>query len=141
MHEMSLVRDVVDIVLDEAKAAGAAKITAVHVVLGEGRDIVEDYFEGLFQFLARGTVAENAEMILDKRPYEARCLKCGHEFPLDVRDSEKWRCPECDAYKEYKLISGMEFYISKIEASGKRREGEADGEEPAQAPKREGETA
>lgn len=142
MHEMSLVRDIVDIVLDEAEAANAAEITAVHVVIGEGRDIVEDYFEGLFQFLARGTVAEKAAMVLYKKPYRAKCNQCGHEFHLEVRDPEKWRCPQCDVYKDYKLTSGMELYISKIEASGKKCEGE-EGEavKPAVAAGVEGETA
>ena len=47
MHEMSLVRSVVSIVTEEAEAAGAAKVTKVHIVLAEGRDIVEDLFESL----------------------------------------------------------------------------------------------
>lgn len=125
MHEMSLVRNVVDIVIAEADAAGAAEVTAVHIVIGEGRDIVLDYFEGLFQFLARGTVAEHAEMVVYSKPYMVCCNQCGFTFHLEVCDSEQWHCPQCEAYKDYKLVSGTEFYISKIEASGKTSE-EAD---------------
>lgn len=117
MHEMSLVRNVVNIVAEEAEAAKAAKVTKVHVVLGEGRDIVVDLFEGLFQFLARGTVAENAKLELHHVPYMVKCNRCGHEFHLVTIDERTWTCPNCGAYKDYKMTSGMEFYISKIEAA------------------------
>ena len=107
MHEMSLVRSVVSIVTEEAEAAGAAKVTKVHIVLGES----------LFQFLARGTVAEGARVVLHTRPYMVRCNACGNEFHLIPIDKRTWTCPECGKYKDYQLVSGMEFYISKIEAS------------------------
>lgn len=117
MHEMSLVRNVVEIVAEEAEAAGAVKVTKVHIVLGEGRDIVVDLFESLFQFLARGTVAENAEIVLHQKPYMVRCNACAHEFHLIPIDKRTWTCPNCGAYKNYKMISGMEFFINRIEAT------------------------
>ena len=117
MHEMSLVRSVVSIVTEEAEAAGAAKVTKVHVVLGEGRDIVVDYFESLFKFLARGTVAEDAQIELHPVPLMARCNACGAEFHLIPMDKRTWTCPGCGAFRNYKLIGGMEFYISRIEAT------------------------
>ena len=117
MHEMSLVRNVVRIVKEEAEAANAAEVKKVHIVLGEGRDIVVDLFQSLFQFLARGTVAEHAEVVLHHVPYMVACKKCGSEFHLVVPDQSTWTCPVCGAYRDYKLVSGMEFYISRIEAS------------------------
>ena len=53
MHEMALVRNIMEVVVEEAEAAGAAEVTAVHLDVGEGRDIVIELFESLFQFLAR----------------------------------------------------------------------------------------
>ena len=117
MHEMSLVRSVVRIVTEEAEAANAAKVTKVHVVVGEGRDIVRDLFESLFQFLARGTVAEGSTVEIHTTPYMVRCNACGHEFHLVPVDKRTCACPGCGAFRDYKLVSGMEFYISKIEAS------------------------
>lgn len=117
MHEMSLVRSVVSIVKEEAEAAGAAKVNRVHIVLGEGRDIVLDYFESLFRFLARGTVAENAGIEIHTVPLMARCNVCNAEFHLVPIDKRTWTCPACGAFRDYQLTSGMEFYISKIEAA------------------------
>jgi hydrogenase nickel incorporation protein HypA/HybF len=119
MHEMSLVRNILDIVKEEAEAAQAEKVTAVHLVVGEGRDIVEDLVQSLFQFLARGSVAEGAEVILQHVPYMVRCNQCQTEFHLEIMRPEKWVCPNCHAYKDYKLVSGQEFYISRIVAKHK----------------------
>lgn len=116
MHEMSLVRNILALVKEEAEAAHAAKITAVHLVVGEGRDIVEDLVQSMFRFLARGSVAEDAAVILHYVPYKVRCNQCQTEFHLEIMRPEKWACPNCHAYKDYALVSGREFYISRIEA-------------------------
>lgn len=122
MHEMALVRNIMEVVVDEAEAADAAEVTAVHVVVGEGRDIVDDLFESLFQFLARGTVAEHARIVIEKTPYQVRCNVCGNEFHLDLFDQRSQVCTSCGAERNYKLISGNELYISKIEAVPKPKQ-------------------
>ncbi|MCD7818764.1 MAG: hydrogenase maturation nickel metallochaperone HypA [Lachnospiraceae bacterium] len=115
MHEMALVRKVVDIVLEKAEAVGASEVCAVHLAIGESRDIVEEYFEGLFKYLARGTIAENAELVIYRIPYTVRCNQCGCVFPLNVFDKTTWKCPACKAERDYKLNTGMEFVIKNIE--------------------------
>lgn len=115
MHEMSLVRNVMDIVLERAEAAGASRVVAVHVLVGEGRDVVNELFEGLFRFLARGTIAEDAELVLLEMPYLVQCNQCGAPFHLDVADEETWACPRCEADRDYTLVSGMELTISELE--------------------------
>ena len=120
MHEMSLVRNIVQIVREEAEAARAEKITAVHLVVGEGRDIVEHLVQSMFQFLARGTVAEDAEVILHHVPYMVKCNQCQTEFHLEIIRPETRICPNCGASNDYTLVSGQEFYISRIEATRKK---------------------
>lgn len=115
MHEMALVRDVVDIVVEKAQEAQVSKVTAVHIAIGEGRDVVEDLFEGLFQHLAKGTVAEDAEIIIYTIPLLAKCNQCGFAFHINVFDESSWTCPNCKTHKDYELINGMEFHVSNIE--------------------------
>lgn len=130
MHEMSLVHNVVDAVVEEAEQARASKVTAVYLVIGEGRDVVEDYFEGLFGFLARGTVAEDAEVIIHRVPYTMRCNRCGFAFHVDyIRHAAK-TCPLCASENDCTFHSGMEFYISKIEASVSASESPRTGCDP-----------
>ena len=52
MHEMALVRNVVDIVVEQAEKSGAAEVKTVYLTIGQGRDVVVEYLDGLFQFLA-----------------------------------------------------------------------------------------
>ena len=115
MHEMALVHGVVNAVLEHAESAGAKEVRSVHLTIGEGRDVVEDFMQGLFSFLARGTAAERAELVVRRMPYAVRCNLCDCVFPLNVRDSSTWVCPQCGVERNYRLHSGMEFTIDDIQ--------------------------
>ena len=118
MHEMAYVRNVVDVVNEYADRDDVAEVAAVHLTIGEGRDVVVDYFQGLFQFLARGTKAEHAEMVVRRTPFAVSCNRCATVFPLDVFDESSWKCPSCGAVRDYRMHSGMEFRIDRIEVKG-----------------------
>lgn len=115
MHEMALVRNVMDIVLEEAGKAGATKVSTVYLTIGEGRDVIEDMLGGAFRFLARNTVAADADLAIRRVPFMVRCNRCGKTFHLDVHDEATWVCPACHAERDYKLFTGMEFVIESIE--------------------------
>lgn len=117
MHEMSLVHDLVDVVLAESQKNGIAEVGTVHLTIGEGRDIVVDFLDGLFRHLARGTAAANAHVVVRRVPITVRCNACGEVFPLNVYDEKTWGCPRCGAFKNYALASGLEFTIDRIEAA------------------------
>jgi len=113
MHEMALTRNVVDIVIKEAEAAGATKVRTVNLTIGYVRDIVEDLFERCFAYMARGTVAEHAELIITRVPLTVRCKTCDYVYHINVRDESTWVCPICGK-KDYILNSGMEFFVNDI---------------------------
>ena len=121
MHEMALVRNVVDIVLAACEGKNVGSVRKVYLTIGEMRDVIDDYVPGLFQYLARGTVAENAQVVIEHIPMMVRCRgvddmhPCGEIFHIDVRDSKTWECPRCHAYQKYKLFSGDEFRVGSIE--------------------------
>lgn len=114
MHEMALVHQVVKIVLDYTEQIDAREVTEVHLTIGAGRDVIEDYMAGLFSFVARGTVAERAKLVPHFVPYQVQCNQCEEIFPLNVRDRSTWVCPHCQAEKNYRLYSGMEFMVDQI---------------------------
>lgn len=132
MHEMALVRNVVDIVLDQAEKSNATEVKSVYLTIGYGRDIVEEYFDGLFSFLARGTIAEHAELVIQRVPYTVRCNQCHRVFHINVFDESTWVCPFCKAERDYKLNSGMEFAITRIEIASDTDPTEAAAAAPAE---------
>lgn len=117
MHEMALMRNVVDTVLDFAEQIHATEVKTIHLTIGFNRDIVEKYLDSMFAFLARGTIAEHAELIVLRTPCMVKCNQCGRVFHIDVYDSTTWICPQCKAARDYKLHSGMEFVINNIEVT------------------------
>ena len=115
MHEMALMRNVVDTVLGYASQVEAVEVKAIYLTIGFNRDVVEEYMDSMFAFLARGTIAENAELVVRRTPYTVKCNQCGRVFHINVYDSGTWVCPQCGAERDYKLHSGMEFIINNIE--------------------------
>ena len=132
MHEMALMRDVVDIVLKECEGKGVRSVKAVYLTIGEMRDVIDEYVPSLFEYLARGTIAEHAKVVIRHTPTLVRCEgidarhPCGNIFPIDVHDSKTWECPRCHAYQRYSLFSGGEFRIDRIEVKNHTNEGTAD---------------
>lgn len=117
MHEMALMRPVVDTVLDFANQANATEVKTVYLTIGFNRDVVEEYLDSMFAWLSRGTIAEHAELIVRRTPYTVKCNQCGRVFHLNVYDESTWVCPSCHAVRDYKLHTGMEFRIDHIEVA------------------------
>lgn len=115
MHEMALMRTVVDTVLDYANGVDAREVKTVYLTVGFNRDVVEEYMDSMFAFLARGTIAEHAELVVRRTPYTVKCNQCARVFHLNVYDESTWVCPRCGAVRDYKLHSGLEFAINNIE--------------------------
>jgi len=130
MHEMSLVHDLVDVVVEHAQKNGIAQVKAVYLTIGQGRDIVVEFLDGLFKHLARNTVAAGADIVVEQVPITVKCNKCAHVFPINVYDESTWTCPGCGVAKDYVLASGLEFFIDRIEAADAP---EGDQEEPPAA--------
>ena len=87
MHEMSLLRDAVDIVSDAVKEADVKAVTKVALAIGDMRDVVEAYVPSLFERLMRGTIAQGAGVEIIHVPMTARCRKCGFVMPkMCIRD-------------------------------------------------------
>jgi len=126
MHEMSLVHDLVDVVVEHAQKNGMAQVKAVYLTIGQGRDIVVEFLDGLFKHLARNTIAAGADIVVEQRPITVQCNKCAHVFPINVYDEATWTCPGCGVAKDYVLKTGLEFYIDRIEAVEPSEEPQAD---------------
>ena len=113
MHEMSLVRDVVDVVTRVAAEHGIRRVGEVNMTIGYGRDIVPALFDDLFRHLSQGTAAQGAELIVTNTPYMARCRGCGCVYHINTLDERTWDCPACHQ-RSYDIVSGLEFRIDSI---------------------------
>ncbi len=86
MHELSITRALVDQALAEAEKHGAARISRVRLLLGEGGGVVPDCVQFYFDQMKTGTAAAEAELEFKRVPLRIRCPKCGAEWGSSFRN-------------------------------------------------------
>ena len=64
MHEYGVTQKIVNIAMDAAAKQGAAKISRINLVIGEQSGFVGDSIQMYFNMLAKGTIAEGAELAI-----------------------------------------------------------------------------
>jgi hydrogenase nickel incorporation protein HypA/HybF len=103
LHELSITREILDIILDTAGRNNARSVESVNIELGQLSTFDEESIRFYFEFLSKGTFAEGAKLVFKRIPAVAKCKKCGKDFePGDVFFSS---CPLCGS-TEYEVISG-----------------------------------
>ena len=111
MHELSVTQNVLDIVIEHAERAGARRISTITLVVGELTGFVDDSIQFYFDMLSTGTLAEGAQLAIQRVPPRVRCRACGSEFePQDLN----WACPQCLAVGG-DTLRGQEFRVESIE--------------------------
>jgi Zn finger protein HypA/HybF involved in hydrogenase expression len=63
MHELGITRRLLDVVLARAAEAGATRITAVHLEIGEESDVAPESLDFYWADVARATPAEGARLL------------------------------------------------------------------------------
>ena len=111
MHELPITRDILNIALNEAKAAQSAKINTIYLVVGELSGVSSECVQFYFDFLKKGDAAEEARLDIRNVPAEFKCRECNTVFSL--QDSY-WICPHCQGIN-VEMLSGKECYIESLE--------------------------
>lgn len=116
MHEMSIVADLFTIIEDQARQAGATRVTRVKVLIGELSGVVPELFRSAFNSYKKGTIADKARLEIKITKIKFKCQSCGKEITArNIRDeSFSYACPFCGS-KEMELISGRDLYLEKLE--------------------------
>lgn len=112
MHELSVTQSILDIVQRHAERAGAQRIVAINLVIGDLTGFVDDSIQFYFDFLSRDTPAEGAQLVFERIEPRVRCHVCDAEY--SPPDSRLWTCPQCDALGG-EVIAGREFSVASIE--------------------------
>ena len=108
MHELSLTENLLDVTL---KNAGAKKVVHVNLLIGEFSHEREEAIRFYWDDLAKGTSAENAQLLFKFVDAEMKCLECETIFHPD---DEASFCPNCDSYR-LTLLSGDDVKLESID--------------------------
>lgn len=114
MHELPVVREVLKTVLRYAEEDGAGQILRVYLVIGDMHDLIDEWVVKYFAFASRGTIAEGAEVIIERPPVVCRCNICQEYFIMHLRTCDQTGCPVCGS-ESFSLCSGDEFMIKGVE--------------------------
>jgi hydrogenase nickel incorporation protein HypA/HybF len=114
MHELQITESILNIVLKHASGQDVSKIVRIHLKIGALSDLEDEWIQHYFNYLSRGTVAENAELAITRAPVVLCCQSCSCSFEIKREDLGHAQCPECgDSGLE--LVAGREYLIENME--------------------------
>ncbi len=111
MHEAHIVEAMVKQVLEKAAAAGASRVTAVTLAMGEQCGFDEGCVRLYFENFTEGTIAAGAGLVFRPVARKLTCRGCGRDFEPKGSDLN---CPGCRGMGA-PGGAGKEFYIDNIE--------------------------
>jgi hydrogenase nickel incorporation protein HypA/HybF len=111
MHELAVTESILDIAKRHATQANAARVTTIHLVIGQLSSVVDDSVQFYWDMISKDTLCEGAQLDFNRVPAEFKCSTCGTQFILDGLMT---RCPSCQG-TQIKIISGNEFFVESIE--------------------------
>jgi hydrogenase nickel incorporation protein HypA/HybF len=112
MHELSITQSILEIALRHAQQAGARRITAINLVIGDLTGFLDDSIQFYFDFLSEDSIARGAQLHFERIAARVRCQACGADYVPP--NSRLWACPECGALGS-EVIAGREFSIASLE--------------------------
>lgn len=111
MHELGLMQEVRRQALAAAEAEGARRITAIRLRVGELAGVEADALRFAFPVVMAGTIAEGAELRIEREPARCHCQPC--DTPFEARDG-CCDCPQCGTISR-QLLSGRDLRLVDLD--------------------------
>ncbi len=117
MHEFSVMSQIVDSILEEAKKRNAREIEEVDLEIGDYTMLGQEQMRFAFEVLSRNTLLEGAKLNVKNRPGKVRC-DCGYEGSPAVSEDSPHKvvpileCPKCGGGA--KIVEGRECQLRNI---------------------------
>jgi len=119
MHEYSLMKNIVDTVIEEANRRKAKSVSEVHIVIGELAFVGEEQARMWFDLLKEKTILKRARLFMEEEKGKVKCPNCSYEGSienLDVADHHAAfpaiGCPKCGSPVE--IISGKDCIVKTV---------------------------
>ena len=121
MHEYSMAERIVRAVLDAADSKRASSIIEISLDVGELTFLSHEQLIFCIEVLSKGTIAENAKVIITTTKVQVRCSKCSYVGPVEYLGDEVHSmipipiltCPKCGS-GEADVTEGNECRVRSI---------------------------
>jgi hydrogenase nickel incorporation protein HypA/HybF len=111
MHELSLCQALIDQVEQIARENEAVSVKAIWVQVGPLSGAEIPLLKHAYPVAASGSVAEDAELFIERMPVRVRCRRCGAESEASAN---RLLCGQCGDYHT-DLVSGDEMLLARLE--------------------------
>jgi hydrogenase nickel incorporation protein HypA/HybF len=111
MHELSICQALLDQVERIAAENGANAVERILLRVGPLSGVEGSLLQHAYPLAAAGTIAENAELVIEAAPVRVACSDCGAETDAIPN---RLLCGDCGSYKT-RLVSGDELLLANLE--------------------------
>ena len=112
MHELGIMYNIVNQVLEVIKINELTTIEAIVLQVGEFSPVVPRYLQACFPAAIDGTILEDTKLEIEILKANGICKNCSKIYSLSENNKT---CPNCKS-KEFENIGGREFYLKEIRA-------------------------
>lgn len=111
MHELAICQSLMEQVESIAHERDAKRVTSITIGMGPLSGVEFQLLKNAYPIASAGTVAEDAELVIEHLPIRVRCNQCGSES--DALPN-KLTCKQCGDWRTT-LISGDEMMLMSVE--------------------------
>lgn len=111
MHELSVCHELISQVESVVRENHAAHATKITLGIGPLSGVEADLLDNAYTIARAGTVASNAELVINKLPVRIRCDSCGSTSKVPAN---RLVCAGCGDYRT-SLLSGDELLLISVE--------------------------
>mgnify|MGYP001811806390 CR=1 FL=1 len=111
MHELSVCLSLMQQVEGIARERDAGKVVKITLNIGPLSGVEPDLLQHAYPIAAAGTVAEDAELIMETSDIVVRCSQCDAETTVTPN---KLLCGSCGDFRT-RVVSGDELMLMSVE--------------------------
>jgi hydrogenase nickel incorporation protein HypA/HybF len=111
MHEAGIATNLIEAVQQRLQTVPGARVTAIHVRIGELAGVSTDALDFAFECLSASTPLAGAKLVFDLVPLMVACDACGQTTPVE---DLVFRCGLCGSERT-RVASGRELEVRTLE--------------------------
>ena len=122
MHEFSFAYNIFKVAEATAIKHNAKKITHVYLEIGELTLIVPDLLKQSFKMATSGSMAEDAELVIEVTPVKIKCRECNKVSTVTLNEEAQltglqlFQCRHCKS-KNTEIVEGKKANVKNIKIS------------------------
>jgi hydrogenase nickel incorporation protein HypA/HybF len=111
VHELSVCQALLTQVENVAREQGARQVLSVALGIGPLSGVEPALLSQAWPLAAAGTVADNAELLIEQRPVRVHCSQCGKDSEATAN---RLLCAHCGDWRT-QLLSGDDLVLLQVE--------------------------